>query len=447
MADNAEYLPLIADKGASVWLFQVLMSVAALGLAVFGAGLRRRLDEQEPVGSLARTLALVGLLLAAGLCLVGGGISTELFWQLENADKSDPDTVLGNVAHPQHDGVGVGRGRPDGGSGGVGRAHATSRSGGRLAWFSAVMAGLIGVAQLVPLQYLAALPGALWCLVAGIAMARTGPSGLTGRCGGARSTLRAWWRGLGGRAPPPATARGPGRVGVAGDAHHAAAATGAPSPPRSSSWPAWRWRRRHRPVVAEHPRLVREPVVLPGRPGRRPRLRDRGVGDPRPAGRTRSGGSWRSPRSAEGWRRSASSGRSGWPPTRPCPSCSPLPSAQQWGWVPGTLALVTVVPWLVRDKPARAVGRAGRGRRGGMTASMVVVRVTDPYPWPHGEPSAPFPIRSQAWVDLIESAFRVADGRPDRARTARRPGRGGAAGGVRPSNAAGSGGWRSAPRC
>lgn len=172
MADNAEYLPLIADKGASVWLFQVLMSVSALGLAVFGAGLRRRLDEQEPVGSLAPTLALVGLLLAAGLCLVGGGISTELFWQLENASKTDPDTVLGNVGILNTMGwVWAGVGLTAGAVAWAGLTHESV--GRRLAWFSAVMAGLIGVAQLVPLQYLAALPGALWCLVAGIAMART----------------------------------------------------------------------------------------------------------------------------------------------------------------------------------------------------------------------------------------------------------------------------------
>ena len=176
LADSAEYLPLIADKGASVWLFQVLMSVAALGLAVFGAGLRRRLDEQEPVGSLVPTLALVGLLLAAGLCLVGGGISTELFWQLENADKTDPDTVLANVGILNTMGwvwAGVGLS-----AGAVAWAGITHESvGRRLAWFSAVMATLIGIAQLVPLQYLAALPGAVWCLVAGIAMARTARTG------------------------------------------------------------------------------------------------------------------------------------------------------------------------------------------------------------------------------------------------------------------------------
>lgn len=172
LADNAVYVPLIADEGASVWAFQVLMSVSALGLAVFGAGLRRRLDEQEPVGSLVPSLALGGLLLAAGLCLVGGGIATELFWQLRHADETDPDTVMANLAILNTMGwVWAGVGLTAGAVAWAGLAHESV--GRRLAWFSAVVAALVAVAQLVPLQYLAALPGAGWCLVAGVAMARS----------------------------------------------------------------------------------------------------------------------------------------------------------------------------------------------------------------------------------------------------------------------------------
>ena len=75
------------------------MSVAALGLAVFGAGLAGGSTSRSPSAALRPNLAIVGLLLAAGLCLVGGGISTELFWQLwRHDDKTDPDTVLANLA-------------------------------------------------------------------------------------------------------------------------------------------------------------------------------------------------------------------------------------------------------------------------------------------------------------------------------------------------------------
>jgi hypothetical protein len=43
----------------------------------------------------------------------------------------------------------------------------------KLAWFSAVMAGLVALLQLIPLQYLAALPAALWLIVVGVAMSRS----------------------------------------------------------------------------------------------------------------------------------------------------------------------------------------------------------------------------------------------------------------------------------
>lgn len=88
------------------------------------------------------------------------------------------------------------------------------------------------------------------------------------------------------------------------------------------------------------------------------------------------------------------------------PALVPLPSAQQWGWVPGTLALVTVVPWLVRDTPLGRWSRAGVAAGAALTASMVVARATDPYPWPDGEPVTPFPVRRQWWLDLIEGTFR-----------------------------------------
>ena len=175
LADNADALRELADRGTWVWLFQSLMSAAALGLVVFGAGLKRRLDEQEPVGSLTGTVAFVGTLLAAALCLVGGGISTELFWQLLAANDDitsvDPDTVAANLAIYNTMGwVWAGVGLSAGAVAVAGLRH--DSVGRKLAWFSAVMAGLVGLLQLIPLQYLAALPAALWLIVVGVAMSR-----------------------------------------------------------------------------------------------------------------------------------------------------------------------------------------------------------------------------------------------------------------------------------
>jgi hypothetical protein len=172
LVDNARVVAEVQDKAGWVWLFQVATSAAALGLTIFGVGLRRRLDEQEPVGSLASNLAMVGLLLAAGLSLVGGGISTQLFWWLQaGPDKVDPDTVAADLElYATLGWVWAGVGLAAGVVAWAGIKH--DSVGRKLAWFSAVVAGLIVLTQLVPFQYMGAVPAVAWCLVAGVAFSR-----------------------------------------------------------------------------------------------------------------------------------------------------------------------------------------------------------------------------------------------------------------------------------
>ena len=75
-----------------------------------------------------------------------------------------------------------------------------------------------------------------------------------------------------------------------------------------------------------------------------------------------------------------------------------LQSMQNWAWIPGTLALILIVPWLVReDRPGRldlvfvVLGAL-------VSVSMVLVRWTDPYPWPEGDPIMPLAIESESWL-------------------------------------------------
>ena len=82
------------------------------------------------------------------------------------------------------------------------------------------------------------------------------------------------------------------------------------------------------------------------------------------------------------------------------PTLNPLPSAQSWAWVPGTLALVLVVPWLIREGPLDRRARAAVAAGVALTASFLLLRLTDPWPWPDGPTATPFPIRSTWWVDL-----------------------------------------------
>jgi signal transduction histidine kinase len=82
-----------------------------------------------------------------------------------------------------------------------------------------------------------------------------------------------------------------------------------------------------------------------------------------------------------------------------------IASAVGWGWVPGTLALVVVVPWHVRDGrlPRHAVIGAAAGWA--VVIAILVARVTDPFPWPEGEPFMPLPIRSVGWSRFVEDAI------------------------------------------
>jgi hypothetical protein len=172
LADNALVLDQVIDAEAAVWAFQVLCSAAALGIVVFAAGLRRKLAAQAPADSLLPALAAAGLGTVAVMLLVGGGISTELFWSLlQDAEDLDPDTIGAHMAiFNTMAWVWAGIGLTT-----AAVAVAAIRHGSLprwLGWFSVVVTVLVALSQLVPLQYMAAFFGAPWLLVAGVGLAR-----------------------------------------------------------------------------------------------------------------------------------------------------------------------------------------------------------------------------------------------------------------------------------
>lgn len=172
MADNALVLDQVIDDEGFVWAFQVLCSLGAAAVAVFAAGLRRKLAAQAPADSLLPALAAAGLATVAMMLLVGGGISTELFWSLlQDVEEVDADTTgahlaIFNTMAWVWGGIGLTTGSV---------AVAALRHGSLprwLGWFSAVVTVLVALTQVVPLQYLAAFVGAPWLLVAGVGLAR-----------------------------------------------------------------------------------------------------------------------------------------------------------------------------------------------------------------------------------------------------------------------------------
>ncbi|MFH8658603.1 sensor histidine kinase [Streptomyces afghaniensis] len=91
------------------------------------------------------------------------------------------------------------------------------------------------------------------------------------------------------------------------------------------------------------------------------------------------------------WARDAGPGAS-------VPSWSVL---QGTAWVPGTLALVLIVPYLVSEHAPSPAVRTAIGAGVVLVAGLVAVRLADPWPWPEGEPIAPLAVRDSGWADLV----------------------------------------------
>jgi hypothetical protein len=172
LADNDLVAAAVTDAAGWVWAYQVVTVATAILVAVFAAGLFRKLSQQGPAQSLCPMLAVSGLLLVSAMSLVGGGICTEMFWGLtRDTAELDADTVAAQMAIFNTMGwVWAGAGLAAGAVAVAGLRHgAVSRA---LGIGSVVAAGLIALTNLVPLQYMALVPGALWLIGAGISFVR-----------------------------------------------------------------------------------------------------------------------------------------------------------------------------------------------------------------------------------------------------------------------------------
>lgn len=168
-ADAELLLPALIEDRAMLIPFQALMTVSALALVVFAAGLYRRLAVQEPAGSIAPGVAAGGLGLAAALSLVGAGISTQLWWALGDADRVDPD-----AAYSMYDLVAT----MSWVWAGAGLAAATVAISALrhgtfarwIGWVSAVLGFVVLGFSVIPLQYMSGMFGALWLIVTSIGL-------------------------------------------------------------------------------------------------------------------------------------------------------------------------------------------------------------------------------------------------------------------------------------
>jgi hypothetical protein len=140
---------------------------------VFAAGLYRHLARQEPAGSLVPALAAAGVAVTAAAVFVGGGLSTEMFWALTGDQPFDPDTVGAHVT--VHNTLAWLWGGLAVSAAAVALGGLRRGSVGRgVAVVSAVLALLLVATQALPVQYAAVLPGGLWLVVTGTALALAG---------------------------------------------------------------------------------------------------------------------------------------------------------------------------------------------------------------------------------------------------------------------------------
>ncbi len=89
------------------------------------------------------------------------------------------------------------------------------------------------------------------------------------------------------------------------------------------------------------------------------------------------------------------------------PQLALLSSAIGWAWVPGTLSLMVVVPWLVRDDRVPTFGRVAIALGVALITQLVIQQLTDPWPYPDGDPWVPFGIRNEAWGQFIVDSHPV----------------------------------------
>lgn len=153
----------LEDKRPLLVAFHVATVAAALLLVVFAAGLRRRLRSSRIPQALAPDIAFAGLLLVAAAQLLGSGLDTEfLFGTGDHAVNLPEDASTYSHWIATIPWLWAGGGLAGLAVGVAARAGTVPRWLGTTGF---VLGGLVVLIALSPLQYLAALPGALWLLV------------------------------------------------------------------------------------------------------------------------------------------------------------------------------------------------------------------------------------------------------------------------------------------
>lgn len=159
-----------AGKQGVYLAFHLLAGLTLLLLPIFGAGLKRRLDQGSPAGSLHGQVALAGVVLTSAAMLLGSGLDTQFALGL-----SDPAAYVPESVAFYTDWVAT---IPwlwlTAGLSALAVAAAALRGGAVPKWLgivSLVLGLLIVLAGISPFQYLAGFLGPVWVLIVSIGFA------------------------------------------------------------------------------------------------------------------------------------------------------------------------------------------------------------------------------------------------------------------------------------
>jgi hypothetical protein len=169
--DALGILDKMAGQVPQMLVMHTAAMVSALLLIVFAAGLRRRLAEATPAGSLIPQVAFSGLTLVSVALLMGAALDTEFIFAAQ-----DPDLVVPEAAVFYGHWIGtvpwlwVGAGVAALALGIAGRRFGAVPS--WLAWTSLVLGGLTTLLGISPLQYMAGMTGPIWLTAAALGLLR-----------------------------------------------------------------------------------------------------------------------------------------------------------------------------------------------------------------------------------------------------------------------------------
>ncbi len=151
-------------------VFHLLSMLTFLALPIFGAGLKRRLDQQGPADALHGQIAMGGIILTTAALLLGSGLNTQFALGLSDTSTYVPESVAFYtdwVATIPWLWVGIGLSA-------LAVAAASLRHGAVHRWIgivSLILGVLITLTGVSPFQYLAGFIGPVWVLVVSLGFA------------------------------------------------------------------------------------------------------------------------------------------------------------------------------------------------------------------------------------------------------------------------------------